>query len=275
MRRLTRVCDTCIRGVRALKFLASASRRNADLSTNRMGSRCTWIFICPVLINNVWATQNAETSVEVLIDRLKDEDEEVRVSAVNALISLGPGAEAAIPALIERVYDVGEGRVWSLARIALWRIGQPSVSPLLEALFREDDEVRMKIGVALGRMGDDATIVVPSLEQALSHPNKHIQIAAACALCGLASEEYVSILLEFLKDHDPVIRAQAVIAMRTLRLAAKDSVPALIAAMGDKDEDVRCEAAFALGRFASFTEEIKAAIPVLGEAIKNSDSGVT
>ena len=78
-------------------------------------------------------------------------------------------------------------------------------------------------------------------------------------------------LIEALKDDDNEVRRNAASALGRIGPAAEAAVPALIEALKDDDNEVRRNAAFALGRIGPAAE---AAVPALIEALKDEDSDV-
>ncbi len=86
------------------------------------------------------------------------------------------------------------------------------------------------------------------------------------ALCGVsAGQEDVPTLIHKLKDRDKEVRFNAAYAVGKIGPAAKEAVPALIAALKD---EYRWVAASALGKIGP------AAVPALIAALKDEDGSV-
>jgi hypothetical protein len=110
--------------------------------------------------------------------------------------------------------------VWLIGLLSTFQTAPPErtqreiIAALIEALDDEDIEVRINLANALARIGEKTT---QPLIDALKHPNKERRAGAAYALAQL-------------------------------RPAPQDAVPALLAALKDKEEIVRRQASYALSR---------------------------
>jgi HEAT repeat protein len=104
----------------------------------------------------------------------------------------------------------------------------------------------------VGQLGDDAFGVreaaakrlaeigrpaVPALREGLKSDDPEIRLRARRILDAIKSS--VANLIEDLKDKDPAVRKEAAQELETMGAAAKEAVPALVAAVKDKDEDTR------------------------------------
>ncbi len=130
------------------------------------------------------------TDVDSLIEELKDEDKDVRVSAADALGGIGPGAKAAVPHLIEALKDEN-WNVRTTVAYALGRIGpdiKAAVPHLIEALKDEDRLVRVGVAEALVHIGSDARAeAINSLIEALKDENENVHQLAANDLGRIAT----------------------------------------------------------------------------------------
>ena len=136
------------------------------------------------------------------------------------------------------------------AAVALGRVGDLTLIPVIDALQDEDAFVRCKAACALGMMYDDRAVLpltealqdsedevvlqaieslrwlavrgrnvleaVPTLCQLLTHPNWQIREAAARALSQSPDEQSLMPLVATLSDPDPTVRKSAVFALRYL-----------------------------------------------------------
>jgi HEAT repeat protein len=214
-------------------------------------------------------------AVEPLIAALKDVD--VRQAAAGALDDIGwqPGQDA-------------DGAVYWIAK-AQWdkcvAIGAPAVQPLTAVLKDKDDEVRWAAAKALLQIGD--TRAVGPLIAALQDSDCSVREAAVDALGQIGGARAIEHLVAALKDEDGDVRQAAAHALAQIGAPAVEPlialykktdfrVPAvkalgqiggtravefLVAALKDKDIDVRRAATEALGRIGTpATEPLLAAL---------------
>lgn len=151
-----------------------------------------------------------------LLIALKSPNMQVRLSAIDALESMG---ESAVPALIQALKD-SDPAVRSGSASALGHI-RPTTSAMIAALIealRDDSEgVCHSAGYALGAIGPEARAAIPSLIRALRHPSAKVRDGAGWALGHIGPE-------------------------------ARDAIPFLVEAQGDPATQWR--ATWALGKIA-------------------------
>ncbi len=237
---------------------------------------------------------------ELLRPLLADKDHYVRRAAMQGLGTQGPAAKAAISDLEKASTDSNlPNRV--TARVALIHIAGPSKERVraLADLLRLKEPCDGAAGYAaaeLGKLGRQAKSAAPQLLDAVKHTDAHVRVEAAGALgrVGADREKVVAALIALLKD-DPErevrrsvagalgeIGPAAAPAVPTLREALRgegggwwvaadaigkiggpDAVPALVEALGSKDNDVRLTAIKRLGELggaaASAAEALKKA----------------
>ncbi len=210
-----------------------------------------------------------ERAVHPLAEALNDEDPIVDSLAAQALGKIGPNAKAAVPALLEGLYDEDKDPiVGSCAAEALGKIGPHAVPALVEALNNEHEDVRSLAAKALGKIGPDAKATVPALLEALNDEDEDVRSLAAEAL-GKIGPDAVPALVEALNNEHEDVRRHAARALGEIGPDAKAAVPVLLEVLNDEDEDV-CEcAAEALGKIGP---DAKAAVPILTEVLKRSSS---
>jgi HEAT repeat protein len=112
-----------------------------------------------------------------------------RWAAVEAVVRLGPGWEAAIPAIRAQL-RADHDRVVAAAAVALWETGdgQTVVPVLIAALNNRPSSGRADcqyLAQALGRIGSDASDATELLEEVIYDPNKEVAYAAAAALATI------------------------------------------------------------------------------------------
>jgi len=216
-------------------------------------------------------------SVPVLIQRLKDEDSDVRKAACSALGKLGD--PSAIPALIEAL----KGRDRDVPRAAcdaLVQIGSAAVPALIKAATSNPSpSARCGACEALGKLGDPAAI--PALIKALKdrggyllkdsdslYRDAYMRVCekASEALGELGDPSAVPALIKAAGDPSDRVRPAAYSALVRI---GKPAVPVLIDALKDRSRYVRRRACFALGELGD-----PSAVPALIQALKDEDSGV-
>ncbi len=147
------------------------------------------------------------------IEALESGDISVRKHAVDAMCSLGPVPNSAVPVLIEALRD-------------------------------ESEEVRSRICYALGEIGPEAASSVPSLIMALKDEYWFVRSGAAMALGKIGDKRAVEPLITCLKDSDYMVRKSA--AQSLGNLGDIRALEPLKAAVKDSDRELRKTAAWAL-----------------------------
>jgi hypothetical protein len=95
-------------------------------------------------------------------------------------------------------------------------------------------EVREKATQELMKLGLEA---VPGLRLALEHVDPEVRMRARRVLDAITTS--LAYLKDALKDPDPKVRKEAAEILERLADKAREAVPALVAALKDKDEEVR------------------------------------
>jgi HEAT repeat protein len=112
-----------------------------------------------------------EPAVPGLVEMLKSEDTQQRVTAASTLFGMGTKAKAAVPALAEALSDPSTDLRVSAA-MALESIGPdaaPAVPALVNALRDRETVVRQRAVIALGSIGPGARAALPALAEASRH----------------------------------------------------------------------------------------------------------
>jgi len=144
-------------------------------------------------------------------------------------------------------------------------LGDPRLAAEALTLFQEsvkdDPKVRRYLALALGRLGDKKA--VPALREAAKEPTAHAETAdpetriyAIWSLGALGDESALPDLMALAADEDAGLRKAATHALGAFDVPAARE--ALRAALSDAAEDVRWNAALALGQRGD-----AAAVPVL------------
>lgn len=115
-----------------------------------------------------------------------------RMDAAQMIGELGPGATAAIPALIQAVKGT-DAMVRGAALDALGQIhGEPDrVIPLL-ITYLDDENLNDQAATALGNYGSLAKAAVPKIIPMLQAPDKDARVAAAAALKRIDFDAYTN-----------------------------------------------------------------------------------
>lgn len=163
--------------------------------------------------------------------RQADEDDiATRLPLMELLRDFGPGAEHALPAVVEGLktddLNIRQQAVWAAS--AVGEGAKKAVPPLLDLLDAEDALLREDAAEALEIIGVPAS-AVPRLKKALD-------------------------------SKDPAVREFAVGALKDLGPEAADAVPELIKIVREADRFMKLEAVEALGAIGPKAEE---AVPVL------------
>ncbi len=205
-----------------------------------------------------------------LIEALKGGDGRYREAADLALAPVGPGTKAAVPALAEALKDRRPG-VRAGAAAALYWVASAAgdtLPALAGSLDDTDPRVRRLAGLALGRMGRAAE---PHLVKALRHKDAPVRVSAAWDLSREPSPAAVSALLGALADEIGDVRKAAVRSLVRLPMGLRTTRPvldALAAALADKTEPVRHDAAYGLGEMGP---RARAALPLVARASRHPD----
>jgi HEAT repeat protein len=174
-----------------------------------------------------------------LIRLLNHHDPDIQYHAVEALGEIGD-ARAVEPLIAVLKNEEMSGLRWKAAE-SLIKIGAPSVEPLISVLQHPDSDVRWKTAIALGEIKDPRAIGPLILQ--LSDTDRFVKSRVAHAL-GMIGAPAVRPLIHTLRGGDGNLRWGAAIALG--RIQDPEAVEPLIAALADKYENVRAEAAAAL-----------------------------
>ncbi len=127
-------------------------------------------------------------AIPVLTGLLRDEHSDVRSTAAEVLVALGPEAKAAVPALVELLNDT-DVNVRVEAAKALGKMGPEGKAaiPALTAASQED-AVRNAAAEALGKIGPNAKTAIPSLAGLLRSDKPSARNSAADALTHIVPD---------------------------------------------------------------------------------------
>ena len=214
----------------------------------------------------------AEAAVPAFIRALDDEDVEVRTFAAFALAHFGPRAAAV--AALTRLVAAGPGKAREMAAWALGTIGPEAaaaVPALVEALWERDPVSRSRLIWTLGQIGPGAA-AVPALVQALGDEDAAIRRAAAVALerVGPAAAAAVPALIIGLKDTGQYVRGAVARALGSIG-PGPAAVRSLVEALCGPQSEGQDSIAYALGQCGS---SAATAVPALIETLKDDSWGL-
>jgi HEAT repeat protein len=184
-------------------------------------------------------------AIPALTRGLKDCEVLARLTALDALETLGVDAAPAAPALVKALCDPDRFVRWASARI-LGRIGAVQVDTAVPALVHllddSDLDLRRAATVALGRFGPAARAAIPALIRALlTATDAEMRIAVIHSLGGIGTDARPAIpaLAKTLSDPDARVRQTAAELLGKFGPSAREAVPALRCALNDESEEVR------------------------------------
>jgi HEAT repeat protein len=128
--------------------------------------------------------QISKTIIPDLLQRLSDEDQQIRLHAAIAFGNIGPAASNSIPVLRNFVKSESHTvRVYSAN--ALWKVTgevEPSLSVLEDGLKEKSVKFRWAAPVFLGELGEKAARAIPLLSEAADDSDKEVASLAIQAL---------------------------------------------------------------------------------------------
>ena len=162
-----------------------------------------------------------------------------------------PGPD--VPGLIADLQNP-DPAVSGKANLALIRVGEPAVPPLVEMLKSDDVRIRTLAATTLWGLGEKGRAAVPALAATLGDPVDSVRVAAAMALdnMGPPAEDAVPALIRSLKDRDGKVRQWSAKALGSIGPAAEKAVPALVQAA--KAEGIRPTAEEAIRKIRGLQE---------------------
>ncbi|MBE9186591.1 HEAT repeat domain-containing protein [Microcoleus sp. LEGE 07076] len=229
--------------------------------------------------NRLWRYQaelgEKEAAISALLLRLENGDEDVRMSAAQALGRLGNASEIVISALLLRLKDE-DSMVRREVVQALGGLGNASetvIGFLVLCLQDEKQMVRHEAARALGRLGNASEIVINSLLLSLQDAEHSVHFFAVRGLSrfGHVSEALVSALLLRLEDGDKSVRVMAAQALGNLGNASETVISTLLQSLQDGDKLVRCKAVQALGNLGNTSESV---ISALLQSLEDGDEDI-
>jgi len=220
----------------------------------------------------------AASTVPALLEALRDPNDRVRGRAAWALGRLGAAAKVAVPALVAALADQ-DFRVSAQAAEALGALGPAAglAEPaLLRALHHINPEVRKEAAAALAQLGLPTEQVAPALTALAgdADPGVRLRVLEVLGtLSGRAPKAWAA-LHGALADPDPAFRITAIRSLAHIhlqvQLGSPDLAATLLPLLADRNEEVKKEAAQALGRVGEAPAEVLAG---LGQLLRDEAEG--
>jgi HEAT repeat protein len=152
---------------------------------------------------------------ELLLGLLGDPSWRVRSAAVERLVATGPVAEV-LPPLLARLSGGATVGVRDAAGVALSRLGDGAVLPLVARLDGPDPDLRQAAANVLGAIGDRRAVV--PLAARLADPDPNVRAAAAEALGKIGGPEAGATLLAALDSDEHTLKLSALEALLAMRV---------------------------------------------------------
>jgi HEAT repeat protein len=231
----------------------------------------------PLLVTPGRGQTTIDPNLAYQVRQLNDKDPAARRYAAGVIGSMGPKAEAAVPALIAALKDPDEN-VRGRAAFALGRLAPPgrgagAVAALADALRDSDMQVRKNAASALAGFGSEAKAAIPALIADLNdNSDASLRVDAAWAIRRIGPDAQTLALLLTKLQSNPASQLAAQDALLTMSEAeAKAAIPRLKAGLQNPDVNVRRNAASFLLYFNKLAQP---AVPEVIAALKDSDPTV-
>jgi HEAT repeat protein len=180
---------------------------------------------------------DAEAAIPILVETLKDKDEDIRSFSAHALGKIGTTQLWFLPALCNTLKDKSV-KVRLSTAMALGEIGPKAatlgVPALIPLLWDSHTEVVKTVATALGKMGRAADGSVPFLVRIVQEREDYICLKSAITALGeIGSPKAIFPLIEMLDstkilDSPRIVRLAIVEALGKIGKEAAPSIPKLI-----------------------------------------------
>lgn len=180
-----------------------------------------------------------DKEVAALAAMLSVEDENLRGAAAYGLKKIGPGAEAAIPAMLARFGTESNREVCKAIIAAFGAIGPVAIIPLLDLLSEFDMRQYPLCIASLHAIGSAAAETI--VETMLSHPDGVIRIVGVQILreLGVVAAPAVPMLAKLLDEAENAeVAYEIVVAVLVCGPAARAAADSIVRALVRWDDDV-------------------------------------
>jgi HEAT repeat protein len=176
----------------------------------------------------------AAAATSAITAALEDSNQDVREAAADALACIKPDPRAVVPALVASLQ--GKPDRWcNTVSCTLAALGEPVVPALVDLLESRDARVRRVAVGALERIGPRAKSAIPSLIKALAVSEPSDDAWPVASALGAMGAEALDALLVALAHQDAKVSEGAAIALGRLGPQAEAAIPALIAALAERE----------------------------------------
>jgi HEAT repeat protein len=151
----------------------------------------------------------------LLLELLGDPSWRVRSAAVERVVTTGESADV-LPPLLAALSGGASVGVRDAAAVALVRIGEAAVVPLLARLDGPDPDLRQAATHVLGSIGDRRCVA--PLAARLADPDPNVRAAAAEALGKIGGAEAGATLLAALDSDEQTLRLSALESLLAMRV---------------------------------------------------------
>lgn len=196
----------------------------------------------------IWRIDRHPLALELLMSALHDDDQFVRVSAIDALAEFGPSAATAANALVALANDPDIAvRYRTLTALAAM---MPNVSTALPAIITalkdRHPTVRAHSAALLGNFGPIAAPAVKTLVWLTHKPNRQVKMAAATSLWRITRHEAAITTLVAMLDEPSDWFEQAAHQLAQIGAPACRALPILLKSRHSPVVSVRCAANYAI-----------------------------
>lgn len=152
---------------------------------------------------------------DLLLGLLGDPSWRVRSATVERIVTTGPIADV-LPPLLGLLSGGANVGVRDAAGVALSRLGEQAVLPLVARLDGPDADLRQAAANVLGAIGDRRAVV--PLAARLADPDPNVRAAAAEALGKIGGPEAAATLLAALDSDEHTLKLSALEALLAMRV---------------------------------------------------------
>ncbi|MCC6125322.1 MAG: HEAT repeat domain-containing protein [Pirellulales bacterium] len=210
----------------------------------------------------------AAGSTQAVLPLAFDKNAEVRQAAIFALRELKPGPQLTVP-ILDRILQDADPKVRMQVLSLVAEVGKPAVPALMKLLDQE--ESALWGCSALGAIGPDAAAAVPAVTKLLGadHPPKlRLEAAMALSSIGPAAAAALPELTAILDQKDPVVLPGAIFAVGRLGPAGKSSEKKLHELAAEEEPFTRVIATWALCKLNPDNQKLLAdSLPALVAAL--------
>jgi HEAT repeat protein len=212
----------------------------------------------------------AKDAIPLCVEALNDEDDNLRESAVRALMRIDPTNKQLVSALVD-VNGRKRDPYWRPGRFDKTRkpLGPQAAKELRDILANDKDaDRRAGAAIVLGTMVQDAKDAEKALKNAMKDANPRVRLLAADAywLAMNDTKTPMPVMLAALKDKDVSLRQWAAQDIAEMGKEATHAAPHLVEFLKDQDEAV---AGWLVHALSQMGKEAARAIPALVDIVRD------